>query len=276
RVETALRESAEREGITLLAVGVDPFNAAECAPLQLTAPRYRRMAEYLAAIGPDGARMMRQTASLQVNVGGIELLERWLVANAIAPWLVALFANSERYAGADTGCASFRAQTWRGVDPSRTGLFSGRDAIRDYTAFALSAPAFLADDAAPAFIDLDEELVSVDSLSTHLTTLFPEVRPRGYLELRSLDAVDQAQRRAALALIAGVLGDNTSACDAWDLVGGADATLLCLAGTAGLREPRLKSLADDLIRIAVAGCVRLGPEVVSEESLGSLHALQRQ
>ncbi|MEP7001636.1 MAG: glutamate-cysteine ligase family protein [bacterium] len=274
RVESALRASAERVGITLFTVGVDPFNAAECAPLQLTAPRYRQMAEYFAAIGPDGARMMRQTASLQVNIGGIEPLEHWAVANAITPWLVALFANSPRYAGANTGCASFRAQTWRGVDPSRTGVFAGGDAIREYTMFALSAPAFLADDAAPAFIDLDDDLVSHESFSTHLTTLFPEVRPRGYLELRSLDAVNQAQRRAGLALIAGLLGDSIAARDAFDLVGRANETLLCLAGTAGLREPRLASLADDLVRIGAAGCERLGSEIVSESSLGSLHALR--
>ncbi|MEO8335717.1 MAG: glutamate-cysteine ligase family protein, partial [bacterium] len=202
-VESQLREGADARGIALLTVGVDPFNAAEDAPLQLTADRYARMARYFAAIGPDGARMMRQTASLQINIGGVHPIERWAVANAMAPWLVAMFANSSRYAGADSGSASFRADTWRGVDPGRTGLFRGTDALAEYTTFALDARAFLADDAAPCFVDLEAPLVTDATLATHLTTLFPEVRPRGYLELRSLDALADDGRRAAMALVAG-------------------------------------------------------------------------
>ena len=272
-VEACLRESACRVGISLLACGVDPFNGAAGAPLQLDAPRYRQMAEYFATIGPDGARMMRQTASLQINIGGIGALDRWPVANAIAPWLVALFANSSRYAGHPTGCASYRADTWRGVDPRRTGVFGAEDAVRAYSAFAFAAPAFLADEAAPPFGDLPEERMSESTLATHLTTLFPEVRPRGYLELRSLDAVDDERRRCAMSLVAGVLGDDTSARDALDLVGAADSDLLCRAGRLGMRDERLASLAGDLLAIAAAGCARLGRAIVSEESLGSLRAL---
>ena len=275
-VEGRLRESAAGAGITLLACGVDPFNGAEGAPLQLDARRYRQMAQYFAAIGADGARMMRQTASLQINIGGIPMLERWPVANAIAPWLVALFANSPRYAGADTGCASYRAETWRGVDPRRTGLFPDGDAVRAYAAFALDAPAFLADPSAPPFNELDGELISEASLSVHLTTLFPEVRPRGYLELRSPDAVDDTRRRAAMSLVAGVLGDGAAARDALDLVGEADEALLSRAGRLGMHDEQLASIADDLLGIATAGCARLGSAIVSEELLGSLSALQRQ
>ena len=275
-VEAHLRESAERVGITLHTCGVDPFNGAESAPLQLDAPRYRRMAEYFASIGPDGARMMRQTASLQINVGGIGALKRWPVANAIAPWLVALFANSSRYAGHDTQCASYRAETWRGVDARRTGVFGAEDAVHVYTAFVLAAPAFLADDAAPPYGELGDDRISDSTLATHLTTLFPEVRPRGgYLELRSLDAGDDAHRRAAMSLVAGVLGDWDAARDALDLIGAADADLLRRAGRAGMRDERLASLAGDLLTIAAAGCARLGSEIVSEESLGSVTALNR-
>ena len=275
-VEARLRESAERVGITLLACGVDPFNGADGAPLQLDQVRYRQMARYFATIGPDGARMMRQTASLQINVGGISALERWPVANAIAPCLVALFANSARYADADTCCVSYRAETWRGVDPRRTGVFVEGDAVRDYAAFALGAPAFLADESAPPFSALDDELISESSLSTHLSTLFPEVRPRGYLELRSVDAVDDPRRCAAMSLVAGALGDDAAARDALDLVGNADAELLRRAGRLGMRDERLASVAEDLLGIAAEGCARLGRAIVSEESLGSFRALQRR
>ncbi|MEO5813706.1 MAG: glutamate-cysteine ligase family protein [Gemmatimonadaceae bacterium] len=269
-VESQLRDSAEPRGISLLNVGVDPFNAADDAPLQLTAERYEKMARYFATIGPDGARMMRQTASLQLNIGGISPLERWGVANAIAPWLVAIFANSSRYAGADTSCPSFRAETWRGVDPGRTGLFRGRDAIAEYTAFALDARAFLADDWAPCFVDLQAPLVSDATLATHLTTLFPEVRPRGYLELRSLDALEDAGRRAAMAFVAGIIGDATAAADAFDLVGEADESLLRRAGRRGMTDATLASKAPDLVNIAREGCRRLGHGVVSEETMDGL------
>ncbi|MDB4891263.1 MAG: glutamate--cysteine ligase [Gemmatimonadetes bacterium] len=265
-IESQLREHAQSHGISLMAVGVDPFNAATDAPLQLTADRYAKMAEYFAAIGPDGARMMRQTASLQINIGGINPIERWAVANGVAPWMVALFANSSRYAGVDTGFASFRAETWRGVDPGRTGVFRGRDALAEYTAFVLDARAFLVDDA-PCFVDLEAELVTETALATHLTTLFPEVRPRGYLELRSLDAVDDAGRRAAMALVIGIVGDATAAAEAFELVGEADESLLRRAGRCGMSDETLSSKAGDLVEIARAGCRRLGASIVSEATL---------
>jgi glutamate--cysteine ligase len=251
-------------------LGVDPFNAASAAPLQLTADRYARMARYFAAIGPDGARMMRQTASLQINIGGVDPMRRWPVANAIAPWLVAMFANSSRYAGAETGCASFRAETWRGVDPGRTGVFRGRDPIAEYTAFALDARAFLADDEAPCFVDLEAPRVTDATLATHLTTLFPEVRPRGYLELRSLDSLDDTGRRAAMAFVAGIVGDATAAADATALLGEADESLLRRAGRRGMSDETLASKAGDLVDIARAGCGRLGPSIVSEAALALL------
>lgn len=276
-VESALNDAAEPLGISLLARGVDPFNDAEHAPLQLTAERYERMARYFASIGPDGARMMRQTASLQVNIGGFPSLERWAVANAIAPWLVALFANSSQYAGSDTDCASYRAETWRGVDPQRTGLFAGADPVREYAAFALAATAFLADDAAPAFGALRDAAVCDASLATHLSTLFPEVRPRGYLELRSIDAIGRAARMAAVGLVAGVLGDPAAARDACALLGPADGDLLRRAGRDGLREPRIAATVDDLVAIALAGCTRLGTHVVSERVQAAViaHTLAR-
>ena len=273
-VEERLRESAERAGIMLLACGVDPYNGAAGAPLQLHAARYRQMARYFATISPAGARMMRQTASLQINIGGLSALDRWPVANAIAPWLIALFANSSRYAGAETGCASYRAETWRDVDPRRTGVFAGSDAVREYAAFTLDAPAILADESAPLLCQLDSELMSESTLAIHLTTLFPEVRPRGYLELRSLDAGDDAHRRAAMALAAGVLGDETAARDALDLIGNVDEALLRRAGQLGMRDEQLASIAKDLLGIAAAGCARLGRAIVSDEVLGSFRAWQ--
>jgi glutamate--cysteine ligase len=274
-VERALEEHAAERGIVLLAVGVDPDNGPDDAPLQLHADRYRRMAEYFAAIGPDGARMMRQTASLQLCIGGVDLGARWRVANALAPWLVAMFANSARYAGEVTGCASYRAETWRGVDHRRTGLFEGCDPLREYAAFALGAPAFLvgAEGAPPlAFGALIEDDASDTALATHLTTLFPEVRPRGYLELRSIDSVDATHRAAAMVFAAGILCDDAASAAAIELVGEPSPSLLRAAGRSGLADRALARPAADLVEIALAGCARRGETMVSEsliEAAGS-------
>ncbi|MEP6620550.1 MAG: glutamate-cysteine ligase family protein [bacterium] len=272
-VEHVLRETAEGLDIELVACGVDPFNGPDDAPLQLMADRYQRMARYFAAIGTDGARMMRQTASLQLNIGGVPSAERWAVANAIAPWLLALFANSSQYAGQDTGYASYRAQTWRGVDPSRTGLFEGHDPVREYSAFALGARAFLADDAAPPFERLDAGLLSDACLDAHLSTLFPEVRPRGYLEFRSVDAVGGEARAAAVALVTGIIGDPTASREALAVTGTADSALLACAGHLGVGDARVASRLSDLVDIAMAGCNRLGRDIVSESTLAAIAPL---
>jgi glutamate--cysteine ligase len=265
--ERVLREESSERGIDLLAVGIDPENHASQAPLQLLAPRYRRMAAYLARIGAHGARMMRQTASFQICVGGASAQSQFRLANAIAPWLTALFASSPRYAGVDTRCVSYRAETWRGVDSARTGLLEGRDPVREYAAFALAAPAFLtgAPDAPPLpFARLRD--VQADTLEEHLTTLFPDVRPRGYLELRSLDAVEHEQRCAALVLVAGLFADRDAAAHALEIVGPPDPQLLQRAGRIGLADDRIAAGTPDLIDAALAGCARLGREVLSAEA----------
>jgi glutamate--cysteine ligase len=275
-VQRLLEEHAEECGIVLLAVGVDPENGPADAPLQLQAERYRRMAAYFDEIGPHGTRMMRQTASLQLCVGGVDPVTRWRVANAIAPWLVALFANSSRYAGRDTGCASYRAETWRGVDPRRTGIFQGCGPVREYAAFALAAPAFLAGadgDPPVPFGALSESAASDAGVATHLSTLFPEVRPRGYLELRSIDSVGASLHGAALVFAAGIICDDIASAEALEMLGDPSPSLLDAAGRSGLLDPVLSRHASDLIDIATAGCARQGETMVSESLLDAARSV---
>jgi glutamate--cysteine ligase len=269
-VHHALDEHARAHGIALLARGIDPENGADAAPLQIDAERYQRMARYLAAIGPAGARMMRQTASLQLCVGGVDIAAQWPVANALAPWLVAIFANSRRYAGADTRFASARAETWRDVDPRRTGIFPGDDPVREYAAFALGAPAFLVGPSgAPvrAFGALADDALTPAALATHLSTLFPEVRPRGYLELRSIDAIDVRHHAAALVLVTGLLADDVAANAAREILGEPSVELLRAAGRDALADHRLGARVEELMQVALAGCARLGEALVSVGAL---------
>jgi glutamate--cysteine ligase len=257
-----LRSAAADEGITLLTVGIDPANPIEDAPLLLHNRRYTRMAEYLERRGAAGARMMRQTASFQISVdAGRERWLRWRVLNAAAPCFVAIFANSSVYEGAPTGCPSMRAQVWRALDPARTGLPWGCAAVPRYLEFALDAPALLLPAVDGEYRPFGEWLtrarVSMEEWHDHLTTLFPEVRPRGHFELRSPDAVPPEWYAAPLALAAGITEDPRALRAAADLLGAPDPALLERAGRLGLRDPALARTASDLATIALQGCAAL-------------------
>jgi glutamate--cysteine ligase len=270
-VVRAMRGMAERLGetMTLLTVGLDPVNPPEHAPLQLGGARYCAMDAYFREIGPAGARMMRQTAAYQVSLDrGTDPVAEWRLLNALAPYVVAVFANSRRYAGQDTGHASYRAHTWRTLDPSRTGVFSGRgDPAEEYVAFALRAGTIL-DSSHRPFGELPPGAASSDSAwETHLTTLFPEVRPRGTFEVRSADAIDPSWYVAPLALLGGLVYDSRAASAAADLVGSADPELLVRAGVAGLGDPAIAATARALTELAVDGCRRLGPAFLDPADL---------
>jgi glutamate--cysteine ligase len=262
-----MRDMAARLGetMTLLSVGIDPVNPPENAPLQLGGTRYCTMAAYFQTIGPAGARMMRQTAAYQVSLdrGGDPVAE-WRLLNALAPYAVATFANSPRYAGADTGHRSYRAHTWRTLDPSRTGVFGGHgDPAAEYVAFALRARTILD----PSHAPFGELALGDAAWETHLTTLFPEVRPRGTFEVRSIDAIDPAWYVAPLAWLGGLVYDPISARAAADLVGEPDAGELVRAGQAGLGDPRIASTAASLAELAIQGSRRLGASFLEPKDL---------
>jgi glutamate--cysteine ligase len=260
-----LQAAAAAEGIELLTYGIDPSNPIECAPLLVHAKRYSRMAEYFADIGDAGAKMMRQTASLQINVNFDDQAElRWRVLNASAPCIIAMFANSPIYDGSPTGHQSTRSAVWRAVDPARTGLpFDDLRPVEAYLEFALSAPAMLLPRVDGKIRPFGEWLrradPSLEDWHDHLSTLFPEVRPRGHLELRSCDALPARWCAAPIALTAGILYDHSSLRAADDLLGAPQPLLLEVAGRDGLHDPALARTAVDLCDIALSGCRRLGP-----------------
>ncbi len=260
-----LRAAASGEGIDLLTVGLDPANPLERAPMLLHNRRYDRMAEYLASVSPHGGRMMRQTAAFQI---GLDLDDepwlRWRVLNAAAPYVTAIFANSPLYDGETTGYRSTRAAVWRAVDPARTGLpWAEDDPLGAYLDFALAAPAMLFPTVGGEYRSFGEWLrraePSAEEWSEHLSTLFPEVRPRGHFELRSCDALPPRWYAAPLALIVGITYDPGAMRAAADLLGPPDAGLLERAGRLGLAEPLIGRVAPDLVDIALRGCADLGP-----------------
>jgi glutamate--cysteine ligase len=267
RVIPPLVEDAAEAGIRLVGLGIDPVNPLDRARLLLPGDRYVAMHRYLARIGDAGPRMMLQTAAIQVNVeladpAGRDADLRWRVLHAAAPFLTAIFANSAAYAGAASGYASFRARQWRLLDRRRTGLL-GREADRaaEYTDFGLEAAwVFAPGDREPE--PFAEWVVrgeaTVDDWRRHVTTLFPEVRPRGYLEMRGIDALPPEWCAVPPAIVAGLLADGRSLREAAGIVGEPDSMLLHAAARVGLRDSRLAGPAAQLFDLAIGAGKRTG------------------
>lgn len=277
-----LIEAGRRHGLSLVGFGIDPENSIDATPLQLDAERYRAMDAYFATIGAAGARMMRQTAAIQVNIGApADGARTWRVLNAAAPYITALFANAARYAGTDTGVASMRALTWRSVDPQRTGILPcAGDPADEYAGFALWAPAMFHRTDEGGYLPFCEWVrrgaAGPAELTAHLTTLFPEVRPKGYFEVRSIDALPPDWYAAPILLVAGLVWDARAQAEAAELLGPPDPTLLEPAARAGLDDPRIGARAAQLYDIALAGCARLGTDLCGAEPLERAAAYPRR
>lgn len=256
-------------GGALLFEGIDPHNPVESAPLQLRGDRYERMDRHFARRGAFGARMMRQTASLQVSLDWGEAAgrpTRWRLLNSLTPYLAAIFANSPRYAGAPTGCHSYRRVVWNRLDPLRTGIpFDGGDMEAAYLEFALRAPAILipAGDrpCAPFARWMETGCLTITDWHAHLGTLFPEVRPRGYLEVRTVDALSPEWFAAPVAFLVGLAYDPVATDQALALLEPAGPDDLERAALEGVGEDGFGCVARQLWEIALAGCGRLGDQV---------------
>jgi glutamate--cysteine ligase len=190
----------------------------------LQQPRYQAMERFFAEQGPAGAWMMCNTASTQVNISHnqIDPHQRWYVLHQIAPVLIAAFANS---AGLDAGgrrWSSLRQAIWWSIDAPRTRPVRTDIAPElAWQAYALAANVMFirtgdsADGGASGIavrpglpfgrwmaIGHPAGWPTVEDYRYHLSTLFPPVRPRGWLELRVLDALPGWIREVAVLTVA--------------------------------------------------------------------------
>jgi glutamate--cysteine ligase len=187
-----------------------------------------------------------------------------------------MFANSRNYAGAPTGHASFRAHLWRTLDNSRTGLpcDATEPAVR-YFAFALDAKAMRSSGGETPWLTF-REWMRVESLTEedwlfHLSTLFPEVRPKEFFEIRSADAIDSGQIAAPVVFVTGIVYDEESSAAATKLLGAPSERLLERAGQLGMTDPRIAKVLPRLTEIALKGAERIGTDYVGEPHLAVAH-----
>lgn len=246
RVASDIVASASAHGIELIASGIDPFNTIDAVPLQLEAPRYKSMDAFFRAVSPAGLRMMRQTAALQVSIDAAldspdDPYRTWRILNRATPVLTALFANSSRYAGTETGNASHRAQSWIELDPTRTGLFTKHDAVGEYRSFAMKARVIADAPRYRAFEDIPD--ASTEAWKDHLSTLFPEVRPRKYYEIRCIDSIPLKYVSVAFATVAALAWNAETMEEADRILPSANREVWQRSAHLGLRDDELQECA---------------------------------
>ena len=234
RDSATLGRALGEAGVALLAVGLAPGREPDRV---VHTPRYDAMEAYFDADGDAGRTMMRSTAAIQVNVDlgpPDEAERRWRLAHDVGPVLAAAFANSPLAGGEPTGWRSTRLAVWFDVDPGRSApVATSAPGPRSWADYALAARVMLVRRSEHEHRALRESLAfstwiagghplgwpTADDLEYHLTTLFPPVRPRRWLELRMIDALPDPWWRVAVAvssllLVEPELGDRVAAATA--------------------------------------------------------------
>lgn len=273
-----LIQAARGAGIALDARGLAPRFGPEEVGLRRAGPRYVEMDRYFDRIGPWGAWMMRCTASLQVNldVGPPDVAPvRWRVANLLGPLLVAAFANASADLPDGTPVVSGRAWIWSRVDPGRTGAVGGGSGAVSpgdaYLDFALGAPVMfdaetrpvvLPDGRIPRFGEWwagRQARPNVEDWRAHLGTLFPDVRPRGWLEIRPVDVPQPAWWSVPGAFLASLLYDRRALLEAEALLEDLHAApdLAARAARRGLGDAGLRTAAATAFDLAEGAMARL-------------------
>jgi glutamate--cysteine ligase len=282
---TAAHEVAGALGIGFLSLGMSPKWTLAETPI-MPKSRYRIMTRYMPKVGTRGLDMMYRTATVQANLdfsSETDMVAKLRVGLALQPVITAMFANSPFTEGRLNGFLSARSEIWRHTDAARSGMlpfaFEAGMGFERYVDYALDVPMYFVkrgsvyhDVAGASFRDLLDgrlaalpgERARVSDWANHLSTIFPEVRLKRYLEMRGAD-VGPPDRIAALsALMVGLYYDSEALAGAGELTRGwsaaerqkarDDAPRLALATRIGGRE--LREVARDALSLARGGLKR--------------------
>src|SRR6184192_4888626 len=234
-----VREIATPLGIGFLGLGMTPSWSREQIPV-MPKGRYKIMTNYMPKVGQYGIDMMYRTCTVQTNLdffSEADMVKKLRVSIALQPVATALFANSPFTEGKANGYLSFRSEIWRDTDNARSGMipwaFEPGMGFERYVDYALGVPMYFVkrgeryiDVAGQSFRDLMEgrlqtlpgERATMSDWANHVSTIFPEVRLKRYLEMRGADGGPWRRLPALPAYWAGILYDDDSLDSAWDIV----------------------------------------------------------
>ncbi|MEM6381544.1 MAG: glutamate--cysteine ligase [Pseudomonadota bacterium] len=282
-----LREIAGPLGIGFLGLGMSPTWSLEETPV-MPKSRYEIMARYMPKVGTRGLDMMFRTATIQVNVdfeSEADMVAKLRVGLALQPVATALFANSPFTDGKVNGMQSARAHIWLDTDNDRTGaLPQAFDADFGYDAYvewALGVPMYFIkrdgayhDVAGSSFRDLlagthralPGQRATLSDWTNHLSTLFPDVRLKRFLEMRGADGGPWARICALPALWVGLLYDpdtlKRAESLAMDLTAEERKAIRDGVPELGLRTPfrggTVRDLAKEVVALAKQGLLARG------------------
>jgi glutamate--cysteine ligase len=277
-----VRAVAAPLGIGMLGLGFQPKWRREDIPW-MPKGRYRIMRAYMPTRGTLGLDMMLRTCTIQTNLdfaSEADMLKKFRVGLAWQPVATALFANSPFTEGAPNGFLSYRSHVWTDTDPDRCGIlpfvFEEGMGFERYVDHVLDVPMYFVyrdgeyiDAAGQSFRDFLEgrlpalpgEVPTISDWSDHLTTLFPEVRLKRFLEMRGADGGPWRSLCALPALWVGVLYHQATLDAAWDRVKGwtleEHEYLRAEVPRQGLRTPfrggTVQDLAREMLDLADAG-----------------------
>ncbi len=234
-----VKEVADEIGAGFISLGFRPETRLEDVPI-MPKGRYKIMRKYMTKVGTHGQEMMFRTCTVQTNLdfgSEADMVKKFRVSLALQPLGTALFANSPFMHGQLNGYNSYRSRVWLDTDPDRTGMlpfvFDEGFGFEQYIDYALDVPMYFVyregdylDASGLSFRDfLDGKLSTVPgqkpSLSdfdNHLSTIFPEVRLKTFLEMRGSDTGPWDELCAFSAFWVGLLYDANSLDAAWDYV----------------------------------------------------------
>jgi glutamate--cysteine ligase len=236
-----LKEVATPLGVGFLGLGMAPtWSRSEMAVMPKA--RYRIMTAYMPKVGRLGLDMMYRTCTVQTNLdfsSEADMVKKLRVALALQPVATAIFANSPFTEGKPNGFLSFRSEIWRDTDPARCGMlpwaFEPGMGFERWVDYALDVPMYFVkrgdtyfDVAGQSFRDLlagrlaslPGERATTSDWANHLSTIFPEVRLKRYLEMRGADVGPTERLPALSAFWVGLLYDQACLDAAWDIVKG--------------------------------------------------------
>ena len=234
-----VKAAGAKLGLGFLGLGMWPDKRRDELPI-MPKGRYDIMRRHMPRVGSLGLDMMLRTCTVQVNLdyaSEADMVRKFRVGLALQPLATALFANSPFTEGRPNGMLSFRSHIWSDTDPQRTGMlpfvFEDGFGYERYADYALDVPMYFVyrhgryiDAAGLSFRDflrgelsvLPGEKPTMDDWNDHLSTAFPEVRLKSFLEMRGADGGPWNRICALPALWVGLLYDSAALGAAWDLV----------------------------------------------------------